>query len=252
MDKYTAELNVAVGKSLSERVIADGTVKLRVRCVAYPKSSAHYADAVVVSATSLTLSIDGTADSTVGTAGVLAFATYTTLGTLVDAINLSSNWEAEIVAGLRSDAVNGSELLARSTSTFKMYEEVKLYADSSDSGVYRLGFLLEPGEAFDYVHGSSAIKSWEQHKVCLNRVRALVNTSDAGAWDLTVYELKPDKAAVYKTLAAYSTADDTEKDTGATNSEQFESEYGNSILVVASDAAWADSGAYLDVQGKRK
>jgi hypothetical protein len=253
MDKYTAELNKAVGKALSNRVVADETVKLRIRCVGYPKASEHYADAVVVSATSLVLSIDGTADTTFsGATGTLLFATYTTLGTLVDEINSSANWEAEIVAGLRSDRIDGSELLARSTSTFKMFEEVKLYADSSDSGVYQVGFCLEPGEAFDYIHGDAPIKSWTQHRVSIDRIRALIDTSDSGAWVLTVYELKPDKASAYKTLAVYAGTDATEKDTGATNTQQFQSEYGNSLYVVASDAAWQDTLAYLDVQGHRE
>lgn len=252
MDLLTAQLNKAVAKSVGARVVADGTAKLRLRCVGYAESTPHYADAVVVSATSLTLSIDGVADSTVGSAGVLAFATYTTLGTLVDAINLSSNWEAEIVAGLRTDAVNGSELLARSTSTFRMYQEVTIYADSSDSGVYQVGYLLEPGKAFESVHGLASQQTGVQHRVGLQRVRALINTSDSGAWDLTVYEVKPDKASAYKTLAVYSTADATEKDTGQQDDIMFHADYGNSLLIVASDAAWQDSGAYLDVQGVRE
>lgn len=237
-------------KSIAKYIVADGTVKLRLRCVAYPESSAHYADAVVVSATSLTLSVDGSADTTVGAAGVLEFATYTTLGALVDAINLSANWEAEIVAGLRSDAVDGSELLARSTSTFRMFEEVSIYADSSDSGVYRLGVLIEPGKPFETVHGLLSQQNFHQNRVSLKRIRALVNTSDSGAADLTVYELKPDKAAVFKTVANWLPADNTEKDTGQTDNDIVTADYGNSLLVVLSDAAWQDSGAYVNVEAQ--
>lgn len=239
-------------KHLGGRVVADGTVKLRIRCVAYPESSPHYADAVVVSATSLTLSVDGVADSTVGSSGVLAFATYTTLGTLVDAINLSDNWEAEIVAGLRSDAVNGSELLARSTSTFRMFQEVSLFADSSDNGVGKVQFLLEPNKPFDRVHGLDSQQTYHQARVGVRQVRGLINTSDSGAWDLNVYELKPDKSAVFKTLAVFVGADNTEKDSGQTDEIMFHADWGNSILVEAVDASWADSGAYLDVQGVRE
>ena len=159
-----SSLNKAVAKSVGARVVADGSVKLRIRCVAYPESSANYADAVLVSATSLTLSVNGVADSTVGSSGVLAFATYTTLGALVDAINLSANWEAEIVAGLRTDAVDGSELLARSTSVFRMFQEVSLYADSSDSGVYKLQYLLEPGRSLK-LSTARQMQSYRQHRV---------------------------------------------------------------------------------------
>jgi len=248
MDKYTAELKKAIAKMTGARVVADGTVKLRIRCVGYPESSEHYADAVVVSATSLTLSIDGTADSTVGASGVLAFATYDTLGELVDAINLSSNWQAEIVAGLRTDAINGAELLARTTSTFRMYQEVSLYADSSDSGVYQVAYLLEPNRPFEYVKGDLDYKS---RRVGLMKAVGYINTSDSGTWDLNVYELKPDKASAYKTLSTESTADATASTGLGTKSDTpfFNADWGNSLLVIANDAAWADSGAYLEVQG---
>ncbi len=237
-------------RQIGRNVVADGTVKLRIRCVAYPESSAHYADAVVVSATSLTLTVDGAADKTLANDGVLLFATYTTLGTLADAINASANWEAEIVAGLRSDAVNGSELLARSTSTFRMYQEVSLYADSSDSGVYLIAYLLEPNKPFDTVHGLDSQQTYHGNRVGLKRIRALVNTSDSGAADLSVYELKPDKAAILRTVYNSLPADNIEKDTGQTDNVFIHADYGNSLLVVLSDAAWQDSGAYLNVEGE--
>lgn len=236
-------------KNVGKYVVADGSVKLRLRCVGYPQSSAHYADAVVVSNTSLTLSIDGAADTTVGSAGVLAFSTYTDLGKLVDAINLSSNWEAEIVAGLRSDAINGSELLARTTATFSMYVEISLYADSSDSGVYRLGILLEPNKSFETVHGLDSQQMYHKYRVGLKRIKGLVNTSDSGAADLTVYELKPDKASALRTVFNALPADNTEKDTGQTDNVFVNADAGNSLYVVLSDGAWQDSGAYLSIEG---
>lgn len=236
--------------NVAKHIVADGTIKLRIRCVAYPASSYHYADAVVVSATSLVLSIDGITDDTFsGATGTLLFSTYTNLGKLVDEINSSDNWEAEIVAGLRSDAINGSELLARSTSTFKMYEEVDLYADSSDSGVYMLGALIEPNKPFDTVHGLDSQQTYHQYRVGLNRIRALINTSDSGAPTLTVYELKPDKASVYKTLGVWTCTDNTEKDTGAIERLVYQAEFGNSIYITMYDDAYQDSGAYLDVEG---
>jgi len=238
-------------RALASRVVADGTVKLRIRCVAYPETSAHYANAVLVSATSLVLSLDGVADTSFsGGSGTLLFATYTTLGALCDQINSSGNWEAEIVAGLRTDAVDGSELLARGTSVFRMYQEVDIYADSSDSGVFRLAILLEPNRPFDTVHGLDSMQVYHQNRVALKRVKALINTSDAGAWDLTIYELKPGKAAAYKTLYNATPADNTEQDTGLTDNVLCQAEFGNSLLVVASDAAFADAGAYVQVEGE--
>lgn len=233
-------------KNFGSHIQADGTVALRIRCVAYPESSPNYADAVLVSATGLTLSINGVADSSVGSSGVLAFATYTTLGKLVDAINLSSNWEAEIVAGLRSDAVNGSELLARSTSVFRMYEEVKLYKDSSDSGVNGLIIALEPNKPFETVHGDLSVKTFKQNRVGVFRVKALVNTSDSGTYNVNIIEVTPDKSTIVKTHYSTATADNTQTDSGQTDVLQFQADFGNCLAVAIDATGWQDSGAFVE------
>lgn len=246
MDLKTATLNKALAKGLGASLVADDGIALRIRCVAYPESTSNYADAVLVSNTSLTLSINGAADSTVGTAGVLAFATYTTLGALVDAINLSSNWNAEIVAGLRSDSVSSSQLLARSTATFRMFQKVELKWDSS--AATGLDLLLEPGIEFEKQLDSSAVL----HRVGFQRAVALVNTSDASATNILVYELKPDKSVVSKTLATFSAADNVEKDTGV-DAEVLHADFGNSILIrFRNSGGWVDTGAYLKVTGIRE
>jgi len=242
--------------NIGAHVVADETIKLRLRCVAYSAGSYHYADAVLVSAATLTLSIDGTADSTVGASGVidLTSGSYDTLGELVDAINLSSNWEAEIVAGLRSDTVNGSELLARTTSTFKMFEEVDIKADSSDNGVYGLSFLLEPGMPFETIHGLDSQQSYHQNRVGLQRIRALCNTNAGEVISIGIYEVKPDKASAYKTLGIFAGTDNTEKDTGTTDSILFHAGFGNSLLIklLSTGTGWIDTAAYLDVQGVKE
>lgn len=237
-----AALKTSIGRVLA----ADQGVALRIRYVGSPESSSDYADAVLVSATSLTLSVNAVADSTVGASGVLAFATYTTLGTLVDAINLSANWEAEIVAGLRSDAVNGSELLARSTSTFRPYTSLDLFWDSSDGGVLGIDFALEPAEAF------ARPDQRDSHRVGFKQLLALVNTSGGETIQIYVYEVKPDKAAVYRTLAQFAAADNTALDTGEVNEAIAQADYGNTILVRFRGTGWVDSAAYLRVYGDRE
>lgn len=244
MDNKTAVLNKALAKSIGAVLVADQGVALRIRYVGSPESSSDYADAVLVSATSLTLSVNGSADTTVGSSGVLAFATYTTLGSLVDAINQSDNWEAEIVAGLRSDSTGSSVLLARSTSTFRPYATVELYWDSSACS--HISYLLEPAEAF------ASEEQVKAHRVALKRVLGLVNTGDAGTWDVTVYELKADKAAVHKTVLDADTADNTAYDSGATDEPIVHADFGNSLLVKVYDGSWADSGAYVKVFGVRE
>lgn len=248
MDKYTAVVNSTIAKGIATRTLADAGVALRLRCVANPESSGHYADAVLVSATSLTLSVDGVADSTVGSSGVLAFATYTTLGALVDAIQLSSNWEAEIVAGLRSDTVNGSELLARSTSTFRMYAEVSLTWDSSDNGVLGIDFLLEPERPFAFARGQAT----SQHRVGFKGIIALVNSNAGEDINVVVSEVKPGNAAIFKTLKTIVCADNTVKDTLTDNDFLAHADYGNSILVRFRGTGWIDTAAYLEVGGVKE
>jgi len=252
MNTKEAQLNAVLAKAIGGALIQDEGVALRIRCVGYPESSKHYADAVVVAATSLTLSIDGTADSTVGASGVLLFATYTTLGTLVDAINLSANWEAEIVAGLRSDATDGSQLLARSTSTFRMSEEKSLYWDSSLH--LSLDFLLESNLPFETVSKADSKKSQarSQHRVGFQR--ALCKDDNSGdALTVKVYEVKPDKATAWKTLLNEAVTDATEKDTGAQyGTARFHSDFGNSLLVrFAGATTFSDTTCYLKVEGTR-
>lgn len=239
-----AQTAKALAKAIGARVVADGGVALRIRYVGSPESSQDYADAVLVSATSLTLSVNGSADTTVGSAGVLAFATYTTLGALVDAINLSANWEAEIVGGLRTDSTGSSVLLARSTSTFRPYLSLNLYWDSSAAS--KITYLLEPAEAF------ATEGQVKQHRVGIKRVQGLVNTSDSGTWDATVYEVAPDRASALKTVLDADTADNTALDTGAVDEPIHHADYGNSLLVVITDGSWSDTGAYLDVAGVRE
>lgn len=246
MNSTQAIVNQALSKKIGKVLAADQGVALRIRYIGSPESSPDYADAVLVSATSLTLSVNAVADSTVGSSGVLAFATYTTLGSLVDAINLSSNWEAEIVAGIRSQTINGSELLARSTSTFRSYSVVELYFDSSDNGVLGIDFLLEPAEAFAKPDQSKS------HRVFFSRLLALVNSNAGEDIQILVRELLPDKAAVYRTLAQFTAADNTALDSGATDVPLVHADYGNSILVTFRGTGWIDTAAYLRVYGGRE
>lgn len=245
MNHKEAQTSKALETGIGRRIVADQGVALEIRYVGSSQSSPDYADAVLVSATSLTLSVNGSADDTVGSSGVLAFATYTTLGLLVDAINLSANWEARIVAGLRTDAVNGSELLARSTSTFRPYTTVELKWDSSDNGVLGLDFALEavPGFSRSALHA--------QARVAFERIIAYVNTSGGETIQAYVYEVAPDRASAIRTLKQFAVADDTEKDSGEVDFP-VHAEWGNDILVRFRGTGWVDSGAYLEVEGRRQ
>jgi hypothetical protein len=245
MNHKEAQTSKALETGVGVALVADQGVSMRLRYVGSPQSAPDYADAVLVSATSLTLTVNGAADTTLENSGVLLFATYTTLGSLVDAINLSANWEAEIVAGLRTDAVNGSELLARSTSTFRPYTSVELKWDSSDNGVLGIDYALEVSPAFT----RSTLKA--QTRVAFERLLALVNTSGGEAVQVYVYEVNKDRAAVVRTLAQFTATDNTALDTGEVDFP-IHAEWGNDILVRFRGTGWVDSGAYLRVQGRRQ
>jgi len=229
-------------KKTGAALVQDQGVALRIRCVAYPESSPHYADAVNVAATSLTLSIDGAADATVGATGVLAYATYTTLGALVDAINASANWKAELVGALRSDSTGSSTLLARTTSTFKMFKDVNIYFDSSV--IVHLDYLLE----------APAFSSRELRaitRVGLSRIIAKNNNS-GDALAVKVYEVDHAKSSS-TLLAQFDVADDTEKDSGATDELLLQSSYGKELLVRFIGATTlSDTNCYLRVFGERE
>jgi len=247
MNTSQAQTAKALEKGIGKRIVADEGVAFRLRYVGTPESAAGYADAVLVSATSLVLSVNGVADTSfAGASGTLLFATYTTLGKLVDEINTSAAWEAEIVAGLRSDTVSGSELIARSTSTFRPFVEVDITWDSSDNGNLGLDILLEPGVPFGSADAA------KQHRVGLTRVIGLVNSNAGEAINIVAYELKPDKAAVHKTLATFIATDNTEKDSGATDLPLVHADFGNSILVRFRGTGWIDTSAYLGVLGTRQ
>lgn len=248
MDLKTAQLNQALAKGIGAVRVADQGVAFRIQYVGSPESSQDYADAVVVSATSIVLSVNGVADTSfAGASGTLLFATYTTLGLLVDQINTSSNWKAEIVAGLRSDTINGSELIARSTSTFRPFLTVEFTWDSSDNGVLGLDVLLEPGLPFE----KELLSSAKLHRVGFQRAIGLVNSNAGEEITISVYELKPDKATTYKTLASFIATDNAEKDSGL-NAPVLHADYGNSILVRFRGTGWIDTSAYLKVFGVRE
>ncbi len=241
-----AQLNQALAQNLGAALVQDQGVALRIRCVANPESTPNTGDAVLVSATSLTLKINGAADTTVGASGVLAFATYTTLGALEDAINASGNWQAQIVGGLRSDSISSSQLLARSTSTFRMFQEISLKWDSS----VHLGLevALEAGLPFaNLIPG--LLEQRLKHRVKFQR--AVVKNDNSGdALTLNVYQVEKDGTTT--TLATYAAADATEYDTGV-DAPMISADFGKKILVRFSGAStFSDTTCYVRVWGVRE
>lgn len=227
----------------SAALVADQSVGIAIR---YQGSQAS-ATVTVVSATAITLKHGAAGseagDSTVGSSGAVAFATYTTLGAVVDAINLSPNWHAEIVDGLRADAVNSSQLLARSETTLSpaRTQVLPLYWDTSAH--LSLDYAISARRTnFDASQlGKTSV---------FQEARALCNIG-SGALSVKVYSV-PRNRASSTLLAEYAVADNTATtcNIGGGIGDLRSVKAGEDLLVrFVGTGDFPDSGAYLNVAG---
>lgn len=227
-------------------IVADGSVPLAVKYIGDLAS----ATVTVVAATGITLK-HGTAgaeavDTTIGASanGVVDFATDTTLGAVVDRINKSPNWRAEIIDGLRSDVVSGSQLKALSEYTFSPKREVK-------------GLLCDTSVALYITYRISARRqNWNRSQAgkrsAFIQAYALVDVG-SGTLTLTISNVNA-KSSVATTLGVFAGTDNTALDTEAGNGTPsvpvFLSEIGDDILVrYTGSVDLPDTGAYLRVKG---
>lgn len=179
------------------------------------------------------------ADSTVGVAGVVADGTYTTLGAMVDAINLSANWIAEIVDGLRADT-STNVLLARSETTLSptRRQVLPLFIDTSValSLTYRIS-----------ARRTNFNKSQNGKRSVFQRFQGLVNVG-SGTLILTVLDVDK-KSATTDLRGKWDGTDNTELDTGLGGPEIM-SEFGNDLLVrYTMSVDLPDTGAYARIKG---
>ena len=82
------------------RVVDDTPVAIR---ISHPGTEAVTSVTVDTATDIVLIDADGTS--------TLAFATYTTIALLADAINALDNWECKVLDALRTDATDGSELV---------------------------------------------------------------------------------------------------------------------------------------------
>jgi len=210
------------------------------------RGSQASATVTVVSATGITFEHGAAAaevvDSTVGASGVVAFATYTTLGAVVDAINLSPNWKAEIIDGLRSDLTTGSTLLARAEYTLSptRVEVLPLLWDTSAH--LSLSYAISRRRL-------NRAKSQKGYQAVFQQARALVNVG-SGTLTLTVYDVSRDRATA-TALATFAGTDNTELSALiAGGNGVLRSSVGNDLLVrYTMSVDLPDTGAYLNVAG---
>ena len=229
----------------SAALVADQPVALAIR---YKGTSAS-ATVTVVSATGITLK-QGTAgaeavDTTVGASanGVVDFATDTTLGAVVDRINASSNWQAEIVDGLRADLTSSSQMLARSEATLSpvRIQVLPLYWDTSAH--LSLSYCVSPRRL-------NFNRKRAGYQAVVKDVKALVNVG-SGTLTLYIYNRDP-KTGTTTLLHQAAGTDNTELNNPAfgAGSGEIRSEFGHELLVrYTCSVDLPDSGAYLRVTG---
>lgn len=179
-------------------------------------------------------------DTTVGASGVIADGTYTTLGAMVDAINLSSNWHAEIVNGLRADSATAALLTLSEHTMSPKKEIVGLLADTSAK--LDISFLIS-------ARGLNWGRSQKGKQSVFVAANSLINTANAEVTAFYVYDVTTDKNT--KTLLYQKAgADNTDLAvTIAAGLGDLRSEPGHELLVRVSAANLPDSDAYLDVAG---
>lgn len=170
LDRFMVDAYKAQG--VVARVTDDTPVALR---IAHTKNVA-VTSVIVVPGTGITL-ID--AD---GTSGSLAFATYTTLGTLADAINALPNWECKIIDGLRSDST-GSSSIVSTTITASTYQGETVWDALWDTSVIKAYTVRA-----SYDKNVTIEKAKGLHRVKLQGINYYANVNAAAANAVRVYE----------------------------------------------------------------
>lgn len=233
----------------SAALVADQCAALMIRY----KGTQASATVTVVSATAITLKHGAAAaeaaDTTVGASanGAVDFATDTTLGAVVDRINASPNWGAEIVDGLRADSVASSAMLARSETTLSPVrtQVLPLYWDSSAHLSLEYRITAKRGKLLE-----NPLRRRAGYQAFLTAVKALVNVG-SGTLTLNIYDVDP-KTGVSTLLYSAAGTDNTELADpafGAGNGAII-SDFGHDLLVrYTMSVDLPDTGAYLRVVG---
>ena len=110
------------------------------------------------------------------------FATYATVGTLVDAINDSVYWDAKVLDTIRAEAtasqfVDGA--ISAGSEDGTSYYDVLLDTDAADYFAVRL----------TYDRGFDKTKTQASHRVHLNEIKYLIDLGTASAENLKIYEI---------------------------------------------------------------
>lgn len=226
----------------SSYVVADGSVAIGIRYKGTQVSAT-----VTVASGQITCKHGAAGseavDSTVGSSGVVDDATYTTIGAMVDVINASPNWHAEIIDGLRSD-LSGNTLLARAETTLSPARGQVLPLFWDTSAHLSLSYAISARRLnFNRSHKNLGAQS------ILKQVTTLVNIG-SGALSLKVYQTNATRSEA-TLLASKVVSDNTDTTLISAAGETYVADPSKELLVrITGSVDLPDSGAYLDVSGE--
>lgn len=231
----------------SSRVVADGSTLLAIKYI-----GSQAAATVTVASGDITLkhgaSGSEAVDTTVGASGVVADGTYTTIGAMADAINLSPNWRAEVVDALRADSSTAALLARSETRIYRTSALLPLFGDSS--AALHLSYRISARRLNFYRSQKKAGQGGPFQSVIRN-AQARVNTG-SGTLTLALYQVTADASNTATLLASKTAADDTATDLFATTLQDgiVRSDFGTDLLVrISGSGDFPDSGAYLETLG---
>lgn len=170
-----------------------------------------------------------------------AFATYATVGALVDAINADGIFDAKVLDTVRSEAtasqfVDGA--ISSSTEDGETYYDVNVDTDAADYFAARLTF----DRGFKKSHGKS-------HRVHLQEIKYLIDLGTAAAGAVKVYKIDgTTETLVMSELSVDNTATTINF---ASGEGKLTAKEGEDIVVKIDDGGNLadDSGNYLRVTG---
>ncbi|MFA5696673.1 MAG: hypothetical protein WC917_04530 [Bacilli bacterium] len=165
--KDSLEIRELLAKGTVIQAGTNGSVAIRLRKIGTETATS----VTVTTATNIVLVGSVTTDT-------IAFATYTTYGAVVDAINATGRWEAKIIDALRSKAsastlVDGAVTASADTNGLVIWD-VKQDTDAS----LQIAVCLTPARDFDAPKG---------HSVELRELKYSVNMGTAAADSVQIW-----------------------------------------------------------------
>lgn len=164
-------------KGIGAGILTDKPVEIRLRYI----GAGTVTSVTVNTATDIT-TVTVVAGVTVTT--IFDFATYATLGAIVDHINFHGEFEAKILDGLRTDALTAtSELVDGAVSSSMFFGETVWDICSSTNTRNSLSYRLTADRGFEKV------QNWKNaHRVHLAEIKYLATFSGAAAGTVLVYD----------------------------------------------------------------